>query len=187
MRRHLDSRILRREDEHDILQSMFASFCHGQSMGKTPPCSRHELWKLLVRITMCKVVNTAHRHTAICRDVRKERSHRRAGPETWESDWIEDQVDRGQARPDDRASVVEEVERLLNLLPQDLRQIVIWKIEGFTNAEISQKIGRTVRSSSSSFNSSGRCSRKNSRLLFPRSIWSPRRGFGRCFRESFAE
>src|SRR5271157_829577 len=64
VRRHLDHRILRREDEQDILQSMFASFCHGQATGKTAPASREELWKLLVRITMCKVVNTAHRHMA---------------------------------------------------------------------------------------------------------------------------
>ena len=73
VRRHLDNRILRREDEQDVLQSMFASFCHGQSTGKTAPASREELWKLLVRITMCKVVNTAHRHMADRRDIRRER------------------------------------------------------------------------------------------------------------------
>ena len=59
VRRHLDHRIFRREDEQDILQSMFASFYQGQYLGKATPASRQELWKLLVRITMCKVVNTA--------------------------------------------------------------------------------------------------------------------------------
>ena len=72
VRRHLDNRIRRREDEQDILQSMYSSFCMGQFEGKTPPASRAELWKLLVRITMCKVVNTAHRHMAARRDVRRE-------------------------------------------------------------------------------------------------------------------
>ena len=71
VRRHLDNRIRLREDEHDVLQSMYASFCAGQLEGKTPPASREELWKLLVRITMCKVVNTAHRHLADRRDVRR--------------------------------------------------------------------------------------------------------------------
>ena len=52
VRRHLDNRIRRREDEQDILQSMYASFCHGQLEGKASPKSRHELWKLLVRITL---------------------------------------------------------------------------------------------------------------------------------------
>ena len=35
VRRHLDNRIFRREDEHDILQSMFASFCEGKSRGRS--------------------------------------------------------------------------------------------------------------------------------------------------------
>ena len=30
VRRHLDNRIRRREDEQDILQSMYVSFCTGQ-------------------------------------------------------------------------------------------------------------------------------------------------------------
>ena len=74
VRRHLDNRIRLREDEQDVLQSMYASFCAGQLEGKKPPASREELWKLLVRITMCKVVNTAHRHLAGRRDVRRERA-----------------------------------------------------------------------------------------------------------------
>ena len=40
VRRHLDNRIRRREDEQDILQSMYSSFCLGQFEGKTPPSSR---------------------------------------------------------------------------------------------------------------------------------------------------
>jgi RNA polymerase sigma-70 factor, ECF subfamily len=147
VRRHLDGRILRREDEQDILQSMFASFYQGQSTGKAAPASRQELWRLLVRITMCKVVNTANRHMAIRRDVRKERSDRPgSGDDDGRTDWMLDHIDRHQSSPDERVAVVEEVERLLQLLPQDLRQIVLWRLEGFTNAEISQMIGKTVRS-----------------------------------------
>ena len=147
VRRHLDHRIFRREDEQDILQSMFASFYQGQYLGKTTPASRQELWKLLVRITMCKVVNTAHRHLADRRDIRRERSERPCDSDNSRfADWMRDQVDRAQPTPQDRAAVVEEVERLLHLLPEELRQIVLWKLEGFTNAEISPMIGRTVRS-----------------------------------------
>ena len=57
-----------------------------------------------------------------------------------------DHIDRHQSSPDERVAVVEEVERLLKILPQDLRQIILWRLEGFTNAEISQMIGKTVRS-----------------------------------------
>jgi DNA-directed RNA polymerase specialized sigma24 family protein len=147
VRRHLDHRILRREDEQDILQSMFASFYQGQYLGKTTPASRQELWKLLVRITMCKVVNTAHRHLADRRDIRRERSDRAGESDNSRfAEWIRDHVDRAQPTPQDRVAVAEEVERLLHLLPEELRQIVLWKLEGFTNAEIAPMIGRTVRS-----------------------------------------
>jgi DNA-directed RNA polymerase specialized sigma24 family protein len=147
VRRHLDNRILRREDEHDILQSMFASFYQGQAMGHKAPRSREELWKLLVRITMCKVVNTAHRHTADRRDIRRERGDARV--DTGDSmfpQWMLDHVDRAQPSPQERIVVVEEVQRLLNQLPEELRQMVVWKLEGFTNLEISCLIGKTVRS-----------------------------------------
>jgi hypothetical protein len=146
VRRHLDNRIRRREDEQDILQSMYASFCHGQLEGKDSPSSRQELWKLLVRITLCKVVNTAHRHLAACRDVRRER---RAGHRAEDSDlfpfWMLDHIDRTQPGPDEKLVAIEELERLLHALPEDLRQIVLWRLDGYTNAEISIMLGRTVR------------------------------------------
>ncbi|WP_165234510.1 RNA polymerase sigma factor [Aquisphaera insulae] len=146
VRRHLDNRILRREDEHDILQSMFASFFKGQYEGKTAPASRKELWKLLVRITMCKVVNTANRHMAERRDFRKERMDRpTARDDSRLPHWLLEHVDRNQPSPEDQVAVVEEVTRLLDMLPEEQRRIVVWKLEGFTNAEIASMIDRTVR------------------------------------------
>jgi RNA polymerase sigma-70 factor, ECF subfamily len=147
VRRHLDNRIFRREDEHDILQSMFASFYCGQSRGMATPASREELWKLLVRITMCKIVNAAHRHMADRRDYRRERPEGQADPDNSRFPrWMLDHVDRSQPSPQERVAVVEEVDRLLGKLDDPLRQIVVWRIEGFTNEEISSMIGRTVRS-----------------------------------------
>ena len=148
VRRHLDHRIFRREDEQDILQSMFASFFRGQLRGSMAPASREELWKLLVRITMCKVINTANRHLAERRDIRRERSG------TLDADreeailprWILDHVDRGQPSAEEKLVVAEEFQRLLKRLPEKLRRIVIWKFEGYTNAEIACFLDRTVRS-----------------------------------------
>jgi DNA-directed RNA polymerase specialized sigma24 family protein len=148
VRRHLDNRIRRREDEQDILQSMYASFCLGQLEGKASPSSREELWKLLVRITMCKLVNTAHRHHAARRDVRRERSEPR-DPHPAGSlfpRWMLEHVDRAQPSQEEKVIVLEEVDRLLDGLSEDLRRIVLWKLDGFTNAEIATMIGRTVRS-----------------------------------------
>jgi DNA-directed RNA polymerase specialized sigma24 family protein len=148
VRRHLDNRIRRREDEQDILQSMYSSFCQGQFEGMTPPSSRAELWKLLVRITMCKVVNTAHRHMAARRDVRREtatpRDHAQGAGSLFPQ-WMLEHVDRSQPSPEEKGIVLEELNRLLSGLSEELRQIVLWKLDGFTNAEIACSIGRTVR------------------------------------------
>jgi DNA-directed RNA polymerase specialized sigma24 family protein len=148
VRRHLDNRIRRREDEQDVLQSVYASFCLGQLEGQATPASREELWKLLVRITMCKVVNTAHRHLAARRDVRRER------PEPRQSDqsgsefprWMLEHVDRTGPSHEEKVVIFDEVERLLARLSPNLRTIVLWKLDGYTSAEIATKIGRTVRS-----------------------------------------
>jgi DNA-directed RNA polymerase specialized sigma24 family protein len=146
VRLHLDNRIRRREDEQDILQSMYASFCHGQLEGKASPASRQELWKLLVRITLCKVVNTANRHLAARRDIRRERpAARRPDDSGLFPHWMLDHVDRSQTAPDEKVVAIEELDRLLEALPEDLRRIVIWKLDGFTNAEIAAMLGRTVR------------------------------------------
>jgi RNA polymerase sigma-70 factor (ECF subfamily) len=148
VRRHLDNRVRRREDEQDILQSMYASFCIGQLEGKASPASREELWKLLVRITMCKVVNTAHRHHAARRDVRRERSETadRNPAGTLFPHWMLEHVDRAKPSHEEMVAVYEEVERLLQGLSEDLRRIVLWKLDGYTNGEIAKMIGRTVRS-----------------------------------------
>ena len=148
VRRHLDNRIRRREDENDILQSMYSSFCKGQFEGKTPPASREELWKLLVRITMCKVVNTAHRHMAAVRDVRRETvagRDRGAGGESKFPQWMLEHVEGSKPSHEEKVIVLEEIDRLLQGLKPELRQIVLWKLDGFTNAEIACSIGRTVR------------------------------------------
>jgi DNA-directed RNA polymerase specialized sigma24 family protein len=147
VRRHLDSRIRRREDEEDILQSMYACLCAGQLKGKAAPASREELWKLMARITMCKVVNTAHRHRAARRDVRRERTDPPGGAPSGSQfpTWMLEHIARAQPSPEEKLIVLDELHRLLQGLTEELRQIVLWKLDGFTNAEISCMIGRTPR------------------------------------------
>jgi DNA-directed RNA polymerase specialized sigma24 family protein len=56
-----------------------------------------------------------------------------------------DHVDRAQPGPDEKLAALEELQRLLQGLPDDLRRIVIWKLDGYTNAEIAALLDRTVR------------------------------------------
>ena len=61
-RNHLSARIRCREDEEDVLRSMYKSFCSRQRRGDFDLANRDELWNLLVRITLRKARNAANRH-----------------------------------------------------------------------------------------------------------------------------
>ena len=61
-RNHLSARVRRREDEEDVFQSMYKSFCVRQRRGDFDLANRDELWNMLVRITLRKARNAANRH-----------------------------------------------------------------------------------------------------------------------------
>jgi RNA polymerase sigma factor (sigma-70 family) len=142
-RHHLSARIRCREDEEDVLQSMYKSFCIRQRRGDFDLASRDELWNLLVRITLRKARNTANRHRQGKRDVRREDS---AAPENDLPATILDQIDSDGPTPAEAALLNEALERRFQMLKDpDLRQIALWKLEGYTNAEIAAQLDCTVR------------------------------------------
>ena len=81
-RHHLDQRVRRREDEEDVLQSMYKSFCLRQQRGDFDLTGRDQLWGLLVQITLRKARNAAARHRRGKRDVSRELVSPRRRPET---------------------------------------------------------------------------------------------------------
>ena len=146
-RNHLSARIRCREDEEDILQSMYKSFCIRQRRGDFDLANRDELWNLLVRITLRKARNTANRHRQGKRDVRREdaetavKESRGDQPAT-----ILDQIDSDGPTPAEAALLNEALERRFQMLKDpDLRQIALWKLEGYTNPEIAARLDCTVR------------------------------------------
>jgi DNA-directed RNA polymerase specialized sigma24 family protein len=142
VRRKLDARLRRRESVDDILQSMFKSFCLGQSEAKDRLRSRDELWRMLVRIVLCKVANAAQRHRAARRDYRRELSlATRGSDDAGFPAWMLEAMDGSMPTPEQ----AEEIERLLRALPDDLRRILLWALEGDTNKQIAARIGRTER------------------------------------------
>ena len=73
-RNNLNKRIRRREDEEDVLQSMYKSFCLRQQRGEFDLAGRDALWKLLVTITLRKARNTAKKQGREMRDVAREQT-----------------------------------------------------------------------------------------------------------------
>ena len=74
-RNNLNRRIRRREDEEDVLQSMYKSFCLRQQRGEFDLAGRDALWKLLVTITLRKARNAAQKQTRDKRDIAREVTH----------------------------------------------------------------------------------------------------------------
>jgi DNA-directed RNA polymerase specialized sigma24 family protein len=141
IRRKLDPGLRRRADEDDILQSLFAGYVAAKPGPDGPPRNRAELWRLLVRITICKVANTAERHRAARRDVRRERPIGALGDGTAPTEL----EDRYRINPADEALMREEFARLLAVLPEDLQNVLALRLEGNTNAEIAVRLGRGER------------------------------------------
>jgi RNA polymerase sigma factor (sigma-70 family) len=143
VRRRLDRRILRRVGAEDVVQSLFASFFDAPPGPAGPPRDRAALWRLLVHFTLCKVANTAERHRARRRDYRREApmGDLIGGSATISFDPRDDRA----LDPADEAVAREEFHRLLGVLPADLRDVLVMRLEGYTNAQIAAAIGRVER------------------------------------------
>ena len=135
-------------DEEDVAVSVFESFCRAAEKGRFPDLAdRDTLWRLLVKMTSRKVIDR-RRHDG--------RLRRGGGRETGESA-MPGALDRDGAHmmsdvigteptPEFIAIITEQFERLIGSLsdPQ-LQELAIGKMEGYTNDEMAEKLGCSVR------------------------------------------
>jgi DNA-directed RNA polymerase specialized sigma24 family protein len=137
-------------DGEDAALSAFDSFCTGVARGRFPQLSgRDDLWRLLVVITARKVGAQRQR----------QRRQKRGGDRVFvEADltarWangdegVLERIVGPEPTPEFAAMVAEEYGRLLDGLGDDsLRQVAVWRMEGYTNDEIADRLGcarRTV-------------------------------------------
>ncbi len=110
-----------------MVLSVFDSFFRDARAGVFPQLNdRNDLWRLLVLRTARKAVSL----------VRHERAEKRGGGRVESCDELE-QVLGDEPSPPFAAQVAEEYRRLLALLPdEELRQIAVWKMEGYTLEQI---------------------------------------------------
>jgi DNA-directed RNA polymerase specialized sigma24 family protein len=121
-------------DEEDVALSAFDSFCRGAEAGRFPQLGdRDDLWQVLFLLTTRKVIGLVRRETR----AKRGGQDRVAQPA--------DAVVAADPTPEFAAEVAEECERLLGLLRDGrLREVAVWKMEGYTNVEIAEKLGRSV-------------------------------------------
>jgi RNA polymerase sigma factor (sigma-70 family) len=145
-RNNLNRQIRRREDEEDVLQSMYKSFCLRQQRGEFDLSGRDALWKLLVTITLRKARNAAKKQTRDRRDIARDQTI--ADRDDGESaHWALEQMEAAGPSPAEAALLNEALERRLEALADaGLCQIALWRLEGYTNREIADRLDCTERS-----------------------------------------
>jgi DNA-directed RNA polymerase specialized sigma24 family protein len=140
-RRHLRGRPRVAIDEEDVALSAFDSFVRAAEGGRFPRLDdRDDLWQVLFVLTARKAADLAQA------DGRQKRGGGKVIQSLAAGDGSEAEVPIPAADPDpaEAAAMAEEGARLLCLLPDEqLRQIAVWKMEGYTNAEIAAKIDRS--------------------------------------------
>ncbi|MBI3463690.1 MAG: RNA polymerase subunit sigma-70 [Planctomycetes bacterium] len=142
-------------DEEDAALSAFHSFCQGARDGRFPDLrDRGDLWRLLWVITERKALRQIERQGYQKRGGGKARGESvlcvasSASPDAAARGDRHglDQFMGHEPTPEVAAILAEECQRLLACLGDEmLRQVALWKMEGYRNDEIAKKLGCVTR------------------------------------------
>jgi DNA-directed RNA polymerase specialized sigma24 family protein len=146
-RQRLPPNLRRAADEEDVALSAMYSFFRAAEQGRLPDLAdRHDLWRLLLRITARKAID-ALRH-----ETRQRRGGGRVLGESGLASLKSDEAPDGLAEvmgddptPAFAVTMVEECRRLLEMLDADLQAVAVAKMQGYQNEEIAQQLGWSVR------------------------------------------
>ncbi len=134
-----------RADEEDVALSAFDSFCRRAERGQFPDLDdRDDLWRVLLTIADRKAAQLARDETRLKRGGGRVVAASALDVGNSGADVL-GAVAGTEPSPEFAAEVSEEVGRLLALLSDEgrLREVAIWKLEGYTNAEIATKLDRS--------------------------------------------
>jgi len=134
-------------DEEDAVQSAFHSFFERTRAGQFPQLAdRDDLWRLLVVITARKTINQRAHENRAKRGGGMVHGQAILDGANSDSDGMA-QVIGSEPTPEFAAQVAEELDQLLGQLPDPThREVVSWKLEGYTNPEIAKKLGCSLSS-----------------------------------------
>ncbi|MEM8680218.1 MAG: sigma-70 family RNA polymerase sigma factor [Planctomycetota bacterium] len=142
-RTKLPDNLQRRVDADDIVQSVFRSFFRRNQEGQFAFDDSFDVWHLLAAITYRKVLNSIKHHY---RDKRNPGREVHAGGE--DSMATGPPIADRTPGPEDLNVVVDYLNWILGQLPEDYQGILQMRMEGFSIAEIAEKIDvseRTVK------------------------------------------
>jgi DNA-directed RNA polymerase specialized sigma24 family protein len=125
-------------DEEDVVINAFDSFCRGAELGKFPKLDDStDLWRVLVTITERKAINQV-----------KYVSRKKRAPAGQTVTFVDaHHVQEMSPSPWFCARVAELYAELIGDLRDDtLRDIAVWKMEGYSNDEIAAKLEISLRS-----------------------------------------
>ena len=148
-RQRLGNTPRRAADEEDVALSALNSFFQGIANGRFPQLNdRDDLWRVLVHITARKAIDQINHE-------RRKRRRPDSVVQVWADADLDDSEGEGglaqivgnEPTPEFAAQVTEEMERLLQSLSSpELRSVALWKMDGYSNAEIAVKLDCVERS-----------------------------------------
>jgi RNA polymerase sigma-70 factor (ECF subfamily) len=141
--RHRFNRLLARKvDPEDVVQSAFKSFFVRHRAGKLDVGGTDGLWNLLTLITLRKCADRAEYFLADRRDAAREVTGSTGGDGA--DAWLV-ALDR-EPCPEEAVILAETVEHLYRDVSAHERPILELSLQGYTAAEISDRLGRAERS-----------------------------------------
>lgn len=126
--RNLSARLRRRVSGEDVAQSVLRTFFRRAELGEFLIDESTDLWTLLVKITINKIHNQARHHQADKRDMGREASEEM------------EVVPSREPGPEEAAVLIDQLEALLDGLPDAHREILFLLMQGYSRTETAQKM-----------------------------------------------
>lgn len=133
-RQRISTRLARRIDPEDVVQSAYRSFFIHARDGEFALQRAGDLWRLLAAITLNKLHGQVERHTAARRAINKE-----------ELTGIDPETQTREPTPDEVAGINEQLQLMMSGLNQPARQSLEMRLQGKTIEEIAVAINRSQR------------------------------------------
>jgi RNA polymerase sigma factor (sigma-70 family) len=133
-RQRLSAKLAQRVDAEDVVQSAYRSFFSGARAGRYELERGGDLWRLLVGITVTKLLHQKRRNAAQKRDVGREQTLPLSA-EMWAQD----------PTPLAAAALTDELEKTMRPLKPEERRMLEMRLQGFNLDEIAAETSRSVR------------------------------------------